>query len=84
MDVVGSLLPNEEVTVSSEVEGRVEQVLHPKDLKVGMILGRDVISSTGLLLLSKGTQLNLKNIDVLKRYYDIDPTKRPIAVWSKR
>lgn len=62
----------------------VERELPPSKIHVGMILARDVISGTGLLLLSKGTQLNGANIEVLIRYYEIDPSKRPIAVLSKR
>lgn len=62
----------------------VERELSPVNIQVGMILARDVISGTGLLLLSKGTQLSGVNIEVLQRYYELDPAKRPVAVLCKK
>ncbi len=61
----------------------IELELFPKDLEEGMILGRDVHSGTGVLLLSKGIKLDRTNIQVLKRYYDLDPSKRGVFVWIK-
>jgi len=63
--------------------GYVELELFPKDLEDGMLLGRDVYSGTGILLLSKGVTLNRTNIQVLKRYYDLDPAKHGVVVWVK-
>ncbi len=63
--------------------GYVELELLPKDLENGMVLGRDVYSGTGILLLGKGVVLNRTNIQVLKRYYDLDPAKHGVVVWVK-
>ena len=45
----------------------IEMELKTKDLASGMVISRDVITGTGLLLLRKGTVLYDKNIDTLKR-----------------
>ena len=45
-----------------------------KDLQTGMFFSKDVRSGTGLLLLRKGTKLDDKNIQALKRYYRLDPS----------
>ncbi len=57
-----------------------ELELYPKELKEGMIISRDVYSGTGILLLSKGSQLEKSNIMLLKRYYDLDPSKHGIFI----
>ncbi|MEN8257404.1 MAG: HD domain-containing phosphohydrolase [Thermodesulfobacteriota bacterium] len=57
-----------------------EMELSPKDLEVGMTVSRDVLSGTGVLLLGKGTPLNSKNIDTLKRYYRVDPANHGVFV----
>lgn len=62
----------------------VEMELHPKDLREGMIVSRDVRSGTGLLLLSKGIRLDEKNIYALRRSYQIDPSKKGVFVLVKR
>lgn len=62
----------------------VEMELHPKDLHEGMIISRDVRSGTGLLLLSKGIKLDEKNIQALRRSYQIDPSKKGVFVLVKR
>jgi len=62
----------------------VEVELHPKDLREGMIISRDVKSGTGLLLLSKGLRLDEKNIQALRRSYQIDPSKKGVFVLVKR
>ncbi len=59
---------------SSELE------LSPNDLTLGMVISRDVLSGTGVLLLSKGTVLTSKNIGILKRYYQVDPAKQGVFV----
>lgn len=53
-------------------------------LTEGIVLSRDVRSGTGLLLLSKGTALDAKNIQALKRYHQLDPSKNGVYVWKKR
>ena len=62
----------------------VEIELNTKDLSPGMILSRDVSTVTGLLLLRKGTVLNEKNIETLKRAVYLDPSKRGIFVTTKK
>jgi response regulator RpfG family c-di-GMP phosphodiesterase len=61
--------------------GYVERELFPKDLEEGMLLGRDVYSGTGILLLSKGVTLNSAYIQLLRRYYELDPDTHGILVW---
>ena len=61
----------------------VEMELYPHDLEEGMIVSRDVHSGTGILLLSKGTTLNETGIMLLKRYYDLDPSKHGVVVSMK-
>ena len=63
--------------------GIKEIELYPKDLKVGMVLSRDVRTGTGVLLLSKGIELNEANIENLNRYYKLDPSKNGVFVWVK-
>ncbi len=62
----------------------VEIELNTKDLSPGMILSRDVSTGTGLLLLRKGTVLNEKNIETLKRAVYLDPSKRGIFVTTNK
>ena len=61
----------------------IEIELKTKDLTLGMVITRDVITGTGLLLLRKGTVLNDKNIDTLKRAANLDPSKSGIFVTKK-
>jgi hypothetical protein len=78
------VLPAKELYKKTQPQtGYVELELFPKDLEEGMVLGRDVFSGTGVLLLSKGVSLNRTNIQVLKRYYDLDPAKHGVVVWVK-
>jgi len=60
-----------------------EMELSPKDLAEGMVVSRDVFSGTGLLLLSRGTVLNGSNISLLRRYHQMDPSRRGIFVMVK-
>ncbi len=62
----------------------VEMELSVNDIKEGMLLSRDVKSGTGLTLLPKGTTLNSKNIQALRRYYQLDPSETGIFVLVKR
>ncbi len=55
-----------------------------KDLAAGMVVSRDVLSGTGILLLSKGTLLDQKNIQALRRYEQVDPTQRGVFIWAMR
>jgi response regulator RpfG family c-di-GMP phosphodiesterase len=65
---------NIQTKVSSEVE------VSPNELAIGMVVSRDVLSGTGVLLLGKGTILNSKNIMTLKRYYKVDPANHGVFV----
>lgn len=67
---------------SAESEN-TRQELYPIDLKVDMVVLRDVYSGTGVLLLKQGSTLNSESITALKRYYDIDPPEGPVLVLRK-
>ncbi|MBV5349717.1 phosphohydrolase, partial [bacterium] len=43
------------------------------DLEVGMTLSRSIHSGSGILLLHSGVVFDVKNIDSLRRYYELDP-----------
>jgi len=58
----------------------LELELQPKDLKPGMTISKEVRSGTGLLILRKGTVLDEKNIESLKRSYRHDPARSGIFV----
>jgi response regulator RpfG family c-di-GMP phosphodiesterase len=58
--------------------------LRTKDLAPAMVISRDVITGTGLLLLRKGTVLNDRNIETLKRVAYLDPFKSGIFVTTKK
>ena len=62
----------------------IEIELKTKDLAPGMVISRDVITGTGLLLLRKGTVLSDKNIETLKRAVNLDPSKSGIFVNKKK
>lgn len=59
----------------------VVQEISPKDLCTGMVLAREVISGTGLLLLNKGATLDEAKIHALKRYYSVDPPEGGVFVF---
>jgi putative nucleotidyltransferase with HDIG domain len=65
------------------VSDRIEMELDPKELHEGMVLSRDVFSGTGILLLGKDTVLNITNIEILKRYYKLDPSSHGVFVSMK-
>ena len=69
---------------SAALKEKVEVWVEPLDLTPGMILVRNVISGTGLLLLNKGAVLHGDNIKSLQRYYLLDPPKEKLLVWSNR
>ena len=60
--------------------GMVEMELHPKELREGMVVAREVRSGTGPLLLGVGERLDVKQVNVLRRYYEIDPPKKGLLV----
>lgn len=57
-----------------------EVEVHPKDLRPGLVLARDLRSGTGFLLLCQGTVLNDKNIEAIERYHRMDPFRSPIFI----
>ncbi len=62
----------------------VEKELGVDKVKAGMVLSRDVKSGTGLMLISKGVKLNANNIQALRRYYQMDPSKSGVFVIVER
>jgi hypothetical protein len=62
----------------------IEMELKTRYLAPGMLISKDVITGTGLLLLRKGTVLNAKNIETLKRAANLDPSKCGIFVTTKK
>ena len=60
--------------------GMVEMELQAKELREGMVVAREVRSGTGLLLLGVGERLDVKQVNVLRRYYEIDPPKKGLLV----
>jgi len=64
-------------TVTTEA---VEVELSPDELAQGMELNRDVLSGTGILLLGKGKVLGKTSIELLRRYYKIDPPNQGIFI----
>ncbi|HTG01765.1 MAG TPA: HD domain-containing phosphohydrolase [Nitrospirota bacterium] len=70
----------EKYSAAVAAAGSVEREILINDLLVGMVVTRDVVSGTGLLLLSKGTKLDSKNIQALKRYEQVDPRKSGVFI----
>jgi response regulator RpfG family c-di-GMP phosphodiesterase len=70
-------------SLSVGVEDIVEVELTTKDLSPGMVLAKDVRTGTGMLLLCKGTVLNDRNIETLKRAVYLDPSKSGVYVTNK-
>jgi hypothetical protein len=62
----------------------LEEELHIEDLKAGMILSRDIVSGSGFPFLWKGTELNEKYINAIKRYSLLDPSKEGIFIRKKK
>ncbi|MBI5213259.1 MAG: response regulator [Nitrospirae bacterium] len=73
----------EKITINVGAADAMEVELRPKDLMPGLIVSRDVMTGTGLLLLRKGMTLNERNIETMKRGYHIDPSKSGIFVWKR-
>ena len=51
----------------------VELELKPEELRAGMILTKDLISGTGMMLLNKGVTLDNVKVEAIQRYYQLDP-----------
>jgi putative nucleotidyltransferase with HDIG domain len=56
----------------------VELELRPDELRNGMLLTKDVLSGTGLMLLNKGVTLDAVKIEAIQRYYKLDPPARGV------
>ncbi len=56
----------------------VELELRPDELRAGMLLTKDVISGTGLLLLNKGVVLDQVKVEAIARYYQLDPPRHGV------
>ncbi len=69
---------------TAEHRGLVEMEIGVDDLRADMVIAREVRSGTGITLVTKGTTLNSKNIQALKRYYRLDPSHKGIFVLIKR
>jgi len=61
-------------------DATIELELRPEELRNGMLLTRDVLSGTGLMLLNKGVTLDTVKIESIQRYYQLDPPQR--GVWA--
>jgi response regulator RpfG family c-di-GMP phosphodiesterase len=70
----------EKYSVAVAAAGSVEREIQIKDLAVGMTVTRDVLSGTGILLLSKGAKLDPKNIQALRRYEQVDPLRSGVFI----
>lgn len=62
------------------ITGEREVELSPDDLTAGMEVSRDVLSGTGILLLGKGKVLGKTSIELLRRYYKIDPPHQGVFI----
>lgn len=62
----------------------VEVELSLKDLLPGLVISRDVIGGSGLILVKKDTVITDKNIELLKRGFYMDSSKSGIFVYKKR
>ncbi len=60
--------------------GFVEREVPAERLRNGMVLARDVVASSGLLLLRKGLRLDRESIETLKSHARIDPANRSVRV----
>jgi len=62
----------------------VERDVSFKNLSERMVLSRDLCSGTGLLLLSRGTELDAVKIMALQRFYRLDPPQERVFVFAGR
>ncbi len=61
-------------------KGWIKMNIDPANLRTGMVLTSDMRSGTGLLLLKRGSALNIERIEAIHRFYDLDPGLPSIAV----
>ena len=60
----------------------VEEEVSPRELISGMVLARDLVSGTGLLLLSAGVELDRSKIGLIRRFYLLAPPKGLIYIYA--
>lgn len=65
-------------------QGMVSEELWPSELRVGMILQRDLYTETALLLLSKGSLLDQAGIGAIIRHDELDPFQKKIPVFVRK
>ncbi|MCX8030815.1 MAG: response regulator [Thermodesulfovibrionales bacterium] len=65
-------------------EDLIEAALPIKDLMPGFVISRDVISSSGLIIIKKDTTLTEKHIELLSNSFYDDASKISIHVYKKR
>ncbi len=58
----------------------IEKEIEIDDVRVGMILSRDIRSGTGLTLLTKNMKLNENNVEAMKRYSQLDPSNSGVFI----
>jgi len=75
---------NTYVSLGVEVKELVEVELDPKELKEGMLLSRDVSSASGILLLSRGIQLDATQLGAIRRNYRLDAPPHGVFVLVRR
>jgi response regulator RpfG family c-di-GMP phosphodiesterase len=68
---------------SPPAESRELELL-PGDLKEGMVISRNLLSGTGVLILGKGITLTKKSLASLVRYFHNDPPRGGVFVNIKR
>ncbi len=61
-----------------------EMEISPTRLKEKMVLSRDFRSGTDILILKKRSMLDLKKIELIKRYYLLDPPKCGVFIRTKK
>ena len=68
------------VTARSRRAEAAEKELRPKQLMEGLILTRNIVCGSGLLLFPKGTVLDAVKIMTVQRHYNIDPPQGGVFV----
>ena len=70
--------------VRNKNESDMELEVLFKDLIPGMTISRDLVTSKGILLLSRNTEINLINLQKIKQYQEMDPILNGIFIFRKR
>ncbi len=78
------LVAHEQASALFSSDDIVEAELSIKSLAPGLIVSRDVIGGSGMVLLKKNSVLTDKNIELLQKAFNMDSTKGNIFVYKKR